>query len=53
MSQFEKLAKALQAGAYDAAPGKLRQGCISFISDHPLTEQELDALWAATFGDQV
>lgn len=32
------------------APSKLRQGCISYVSDHILTEEELDQLWLETFG---
>ena len=48
--EIKKLAELLEKGGYNARPGKLRQGCISFVSDRELTEKELDELWVETFG---
>ena len=48
--QVAALVKALEAGNYDAAPGKLRQGCghyYKMVDGNlvPLTEEELDVVW--------
>jgi len=50
VEQMHLLCQAIQNGSYNVRPGKLRQGCISYISDHPLTEEETDQLWIETFG---
>ena len=48
-----ELIKALEAGGYNAKPGKLRSGCIMLAPKEDgteYTEEELDAIWIATFG---
>jgi hypothetical protein len=42
--QIGILVRVLQQGKYNTKPGKLRQGCISYTSDHELTEAEIDEL---------
>ena len=49
----QDILKALEASGYNAKPGKLRQGTIMLApkedgTEH--TEEELDAIWIATFG---
>jgi hypothetical protein len=50
IAEIKKFCEALEKGGYNTRPSKLRQGCISFVSDHELTEEELDELWMQTFG---
>lgn len=55
MSQMStaELIKALEAGGYNAKPGKLRQGTIFLAPKEDgteYTEEELDKIWIDTFG---
>lgn len=48
-----ELIKALEAGGYNAKPGKLRQGTIFLTPKEDgteYTEEELDKIWIDTFG---
>lgn len=45
----KKLLKALEGGSYDAAPARLRQGCI-YGFNLPDDPHELDVLWAKVSG---
>lgn len=49
-STLKKLVEALESGKYNAAPARLRSGCISVVSEKALTAHEMDVLYAMTFG---
>ncbi len=52
LAEIQELVKALEKGGYNAAPTKLRSGCISFDPDVYDTEEKVDQLYKETFDDR-